>query len=143
MAAAFHLRQSFEQIDFTARIMIGSQQRGADHDVVLRAVHMAEGKLHQLIQYLDGIFGCLGEAHTKDTVDAGSVALTADVMAIDAAGLASLYPVADGALHLHIFEQVFQRCFADQAFLFHMIPPSVRTILSKSIRFLKIKNRWM
>jgi cytochrome d ubiquinol oxidase subunit I len=75
-------------------------------------------------------------------LSAGSVALTADVMAIDAAGLASLYPVADGALHLHILQQVFQRRFADQTFFLH------RTVLLHSmllfdriIDFLSLKGK--
>ena len=38
---------------------------------------------------------------------------------MDAAGLAALLLVADGALHELIVLKILQRCFANQAFFFH------------------------
>ena len=40
-------------------------------------------------------------------------------MAVDAAGLAEFFFVADGALHHFVMVQVFERSFADQALFFH------------------------
>ena len=95
------------------------QQRRADHDVVLGAVHVAEGEPHQPVQDCNGVFGPLFQTHAENAVDPAGVALVADVVTVDAAGLAALLPVADGALHLDILVQIFKRGFADQTFLFH------------------------
>ena len=77
------------------------------------AVHVAEGLCHHLFDDLNGVSGRLGEAKSDDGVQPSRVAVVADVMAMDAAGLAALLLVADGALHELIVLKVLQRSFAN------------------------------
>ena len=122
--AIYHFPQSFRKVQCPAGVMIGRQQGRADHDVVLRPVHVAERQGHHLLQDLHGVFGALIQAQTDDGVQPCGVAVIADVMAPHAAGLAVLFFAADGAFHLHLGFQIFQRRAADQAFVVHVLHPS-------------------
>ena len=98
-AAALHFGEGFRQVQLPSGVMVGGQQRGPDHHMVLRAVHMAERGRHQLLQNPDGVFGRLLEAEGEDAVHPLGVALVADVMFVDTPGFAGLPLVAEGAFH--------------------------------------------
>lgn len=93
--------------------MVCGQQGGTDQNVVFRAVHVAERQIHQVGK--DGIWvaGSFAQADADDLIDAVGVAFIAYEMAVDAAGGGNLFLMADGALHLNSFAEVFQRRLAD------------------------------
>jgi hypothetical protein len=84
-------------------------------------MHVAERQLHHLLYNLDGVLGCFGETETYDGVHSTGVAVVADIVPLDAAGLAVLFLVAYRALHEFIRFQILQRCLANQTFFFHCI----------------------
>ena len=85
--------------------------------MVLRAVGVAEGQFHHPADDGHRVGGSFSETQPEDAVHPLRMAVTAYIVALSAAGLAGLPPVADGALHVLIPGQVLQRCAADQAFL--------------------------
>ena len=52
------------------------------------------------------------------------MAVIANIMAVDAPGLAGFLFMADGALHVLVPDQIFQRRLADQAFFWMQIDHS-------------------
>ena len=76
---------------------------------MLRAVHVAERKIHHFVEDFHGIFRGFRKADTENAVDAFGVALVTDVMTVHAASLAEFFFMADRALHQNIFIQIFQR----------------------------------
>ena len=116
-APAVHLPEGALQVQLSAGVFIGGQQRRPHHHMVLRPVHMAEGQVHHPAEDGGGVRGGLGQAKAEDAVHALGMAVIAHIVAVDAAGLAGLLFMADGALHDLILDQIFQRRFADQAFI--------------------------
>ena len=90
---------------------------------MLRPVHMAERKIHHLIENFHGILRSFRKANTENAVNALRMTLIADVMTVHAASFTEFSFMADRTLHFDIFIQIFQRRFADQTFLFHCIFP--------------------
>ena len=86
---------------------------------MLRSVHMAERQLHHLLDNLDGVLGCLGETEPNDGIHSTGMAIVADIVPIDAAGLAVLFLVAYRAFHEFIRFQILQWRLANQTFFFH------------------------
>ena len=89
--------------------------------MVLRAVHVAEGERHHLLDDLDRIARCAIQAQAEDRVDSGGVAFVADIMAVHAPCLAVFLCMANGALHDFVCFQIDEGRFADQAFVFHTV----------------------
>ena len=123
LSAVHHLHQGTVQVDIAAGVFIGGQQRGADHHVMLRPVHMAEGHGHHLLDDPDGVLRGLGHAQPDDGVQAPGVAVVAHIVPVDAPGLAQFLLVAYPALHEHVRFEVLQRRLADQTFFLHIEPP--------------------
>ena len=112
-ATALHFQQSALQIQFASGIMEGDQHTGTYQYMVLRSVHVAEGQFHQLVQDLNGIFGCFVKACAEKTVHACHMAFAANIMTVLAATVADLYLFADLALHFLGIFQIDQGFFAD------------------------------
>ena len=74
---------------------------------------------HHLLNDFNGISGRLGKAKPDDGVQPCRMAVVADVVPLDAAGLAALLLVADGALHEFIVLEILQRSLAYQTLFFH------------------------
>ena len=91
--------------------------------MMLRAVHVAERHRHHLPDEGDGVGGVGRQAKPEDAVQPLGVAVVADIVAMDAAGFAGLFLVADGALHHRVLFEIFQRRAADQTFFAHGGPP--------------------
>ena len=85
----------------------------------LMNMYVAIRLCHHLLNDLNGVSGRLSEAKPDDGVQPRSVAVVADVVPLDAAGLAALPLVADSALHKLIILEILQRSLANQAFFFH------------------------
>ena len=118
-AAAGDLPQGRFQFQLPARVFVGGRQRRAHHHMVFRAVHMAERHRHHLPDEGDGVGGVGRQAKPEDAVQPLGVAAVADIVTVDAAGLAGLFLVADGALHHRVLFEIFQRRAADQTFFAH------------------------
>ena len=76
-----------------------------------------EPEAMETFEDLHRVFGVLMQAQADDGIQSRGVAIIADVMASHTAGLAVLFLMADGALHLHLGFEIFQRRTADQAFI--------------------------
>lgn len=63
----------------------------------------------------------LAKAQPDNLVHAPGMALIADIVAIDAPGLAHLPLAADAAFHHHILAQILERSLAYKTFFFHII----------------------
>ena len=85
---------------------------------------MAEGQVHHPAEDSGGVGGSLRQAQAEDGVHALGMAVIANIMAVDAPGLAGFLFMADGALHVLVPDQIFQRCLADQAFFWMQIDHS-------------------
>lgn len=55
LSSMHHLHQGGFQINGPTGILVGCQKSGAYHDMMLRAVHMAEGLRHHLVDDFHGI----------------------------------------------------------------------------------------
>ena len=116
-SAAVHLLKGPLQFQPAPGVAVGGEQRRPHHHMVLRAVGVAEGQFHHPADDGHRVGGSFSETQPEDAVHPLRMAVTAYIVALSAAGLAGLPPVADGALHVLIPGQVLQRCAADQAFL--------------------------
>ena len=125
-----HLTQRFFQLDLSSGVPVCRQQCGADHNVVLRPVHMAERLRHHGPDNLHGVFGIAFQAQADDRIQPCHVAFVTDKMAVHAARLREKPLPADGAAHFFVGLQIDQRRFADQTFLFHRHVTSLRIIPS-------------
>lgn len=123
-APAVHLPESALQVQLAPGIFIGGEQRRSHHHMVLWPVHMAEGQVHHPAEDSGGVGGSLRQAQAEDGVHALGMAVIANIMAVDAPGLAGFLFMADGALHVLVPDQIFQRCLADQAFFWMQIDHS-------------------
>ena len=128
-AAVHHLHQGTVQADIAAGVFIGGQQRGADHHVMLRPVHMAEGHGHHLLDDFDGVLRGLCHAQPDDSVQPLGVAVIAHIVAVDAPGLAQFFFVAYLAFHEYVRFEVLQRRPADQTFFLHVQTSIIRWFL--------------
>lgn len=117
-------RESALQVQLAPGIFIGGEQRRSHHHMVLWPVHMAEGQVHHPAEDSGGVGGSLRQAQAEDGVHALGMAVIANIMAVDAPGLAGFLFMADGALHVLVPDQIFQRCLADQAFFWMQIDHS-------------------
>ena len=84
--------------------------------MVLRTVHVAERQLHHLVDDFNGIFRRFHQTEADDGVHPRRVAFRADVMAVNAAGLAVLLLVAYHAFHQRVLFKILQRRPANQTF---------------------------
>ncbi len=119
LASGHHLVQGFRQVDLAPGVLVGREQGRPHHYMVLGTVHVAEGLRHHLLNDFNGISGRLGEAKPDDGVQSRRVAVVADVVPMDTAGLAAFLLVADGALHEFIVLEILQWSLAYQTFFFH------------------------
>lgn len=119
LATGHHLVQRLGQVNLALGVLIGREQGRTHHHMVFGAVHVAKGLRHHLLNDLNRISGRLGEAKPDDGIQPCRVAVVADVVAMNAAGLAALLLMADGTLHELIVLEILQRSFANQAFFFH------------------------
>ena len=114
-----HLLQGGGQVKVRPGVLGGSEKGGADHGVVLRAVHMAEGEVHHLFEDGDGVPGGLPEAEAVNGVQPLGVAVRADIVALHTPGLAGLGLAADGAGHGLVLGEVLQGSLTDETFFLH------------------------
>ena len=105
--------------DENACVLVGREQGRPHHHMVFGAVHVAEGLCHHLLDDLNWVSGRLSEAKPDDGVQPCCMAVVADIVPMDAAGLAALLLVADGTLHEFIVLEILQRSLTDQTFFFH------------------------
>lgn len=123
-APAVHLPGERSPGPTCPRLFIGGEQRRSHHHMVLWPVHIAEGQVHHPAEDSGGVGGSLRQAQAEDGVHALGMAVIANIMAVDAPGLAGFLFMADGALHVLVPDQIFQRCLADQAFFWMQIDHS-------------------
>lgn len=116
-AAAHHLAQRPHHIDVAAGVVVSRDKRGAHHDVVFGAVHVAGGECHEAFHDGDGIRRCFVQADADDAVDARRVAIVANVVPFRAAHVVGESSMADGAFHLNGRVKILQRSAADDAFV--------------------------
>ena len=114
-----HLVQRLGQVDLAPGVLVGREQGRTYHHMVFGAVHVAKGLHHHLLNDLNRVSGGLGEAKPNDGIQSCRMAVVADVVAMDAAGLAALLLVANGALHELIVLKILQRSLAYQTLFFH------------------------
>ena len=107
------------QIDPAARIPVCRQQGGANHDVMLRSVHMTEGQMHHLFDDRNGILCGFCLAQADDGIEAAGMAVIAYIVPMHTSGLAVLFFVADLTFHLFVRLEIDKRRPADQTFFFH------------------------
>lgn len=100
-------------------VFISCKKRRPDHNMMLRAMHMAERHCHHFLDNFHRIFRCLCQTQTYNCIHARSMAFVADIMAMNAPGLTVLFFMSYCTLHKFIFLKIFKRCAADQTFFFH------------------------
>lgn len=115
-APAVHLAKGGFQIQAASGIFIGGEQSGSHHDMVFRAVHMAEGEIHHPSDNGHRVFGGLRETQAKDAVHALGMAVIAHIVSVYAARFAGFFFMADSALHDLILDQIFQGRPTNQTF---------------------------
>ena len=104
------------KLDIPAAVVIGGDKRRADHDVVLRPMHVYIRALHDLLHDGDGIApGCRAADLHNDLYALFFVALVTDIVPILAGGAAFETPVAEYALHLPGRLVIHYGLAADQA----------------------------
>ena len=80
---------------------------------------MALRHIHHLADDGDRVSRRLAKAQPDNLVHTLGMALIADIVAIDAPGLAHLPLAADTAFHHHILAQILERSPAYKTFFFH------------------------
>ncbi len=87
--------------------------------MMLRAMHMTERHSHHFLKDRSRIVGCFCHAQSCDGVEPFRMTGIADIMPMNTSCFAVFLFMTDCALHENIRVQIFQRRFADQAFIFH------------------------